>query len=53
MELFPESFYENNFGTVSITHENTLDLLKNNYQLPEKNLLSSISENKKLETLID
>lgn len=53
MELFPESFYENNFGTVSITHENTLDLLKNNYQLPEKNLLSSISQKNKKETLID
>ncbi|MBT4124201.1 MAG: HD domain-containing protein [Candidatus Pacebacteria bacterium] len=53
MELFPESFYENNFGTVSITHENTLYLLKNNYQLPEKNLLSAISQNKKTETLID
>lgn len=38
-QLFPGSFYENQFGTVSITHENLLQqLIKQNYSLPKKNI---------------
>jgi tRNA nucleotidyltransferase (CCA-adding enzyme) len=53
LEIFPESFYENNFGTVSITHEDTLELIEKNHQLPEKNLLSKIENNKKDNLIID
>ncbi len=38
-QVFPGSFYENQFGTVSITHENLLQqLIKENYSLPKKNI---------------
>ena len=37
-KIFKDSFYENKFGTVSITHEKLLELIKKNYQLPSKNL---------------
>lgn len=53
MELFPESFYENNFGTVSITHEDTLALISPNHQLPTEDMLSNINGETKKETLID
>lgn len=36
--IFKDSFYENKFGTVSITHEKLLDLIKQKYLLPTKNL---------------
>lgn len=37
--VFPGSFYENQFGTVSITHENLLQqLIKKNWSLPKKNI---------------
>lgn len=52
MRLFPESFYENNFGTVSITHEDTLTLIKLNHFLPNENLLSKFKAGNK-KTLID
>jgi len=52
MALFPESFYENNFGTVSITHQDTLNLITSNV-LPEKNLQTIAAEKIKKKTLID
>ncbi|PJC42360.1 MAG: hypothetical protein CO040_04940, partial [Candidatus Pacebacteria bacterium CG_4_9_14_0_2_um_filter_36_8] len=52
MALFPESFYENNFGTVSITHQDTLNLITSNV-LPEKNLQTIAAEKIKKQTLID
>lgn len=37
--LFPENFYENTFGTVSVTHENLLQMLtKHHYQIPVSTL---------------
>lgn len=36
--IFENSFYENKFGTVSLTHENLLNLMEKRYQLPIKNL---------------
>jgi len=36
--IFKDSFYENKFGTVSLTHENLLNLMNQHYQLPQKNL---------------
>ena len=37
-QIFKDSFYENKFGTVSVAHENLLDLIKQKYKLPKKNL---------------
>ncbi len=37
-KIFIDSFYENKFGTVSITHEKLLELVEQNHQLPVKNL---------------
>lgn len=36
-QFFPESFYENKFGTVSVTEDHLLEELGKIYQLPEKN----------------
>lgn len=36
--IFKNSFYENKFGTVSVTHENLLDLINQQHQLPKTNL---------------
>lgn len=41
LKLFPESFYENTFGTVSITHTHTLELIMKHWDLPNKNLLTA------------
>lgn len=53
MAIFPESFYENNFGTVSITHEDTLNLIKKITELPEKNLNFLTKNKPKKETIIN
>jgi putative nucleotidyltransferase with HDIG domain len=38
-QVFPDSFYENKFGTVSITHKNLWEMLqKQHFQLPAQNL---------------
>lgn len=37
-KVFEESFYENKFGTVSVTHENLIQDLGKFHQLPEKTL---------------
>lgn len=37
-KIFKDSFYENKFGTVSLTHEKLLELIRQNYHLPDKNL---------------
>lgn len=37
-KIFEDSFYENKFGTVSLTHENLLELMSKQYQLPKTNL---------------
>ena len=36
--IFKDSFYENKFGTVSLTHESLMALMSQNYQLPSENL---------------
>lgn len=36
--IFPESFYENKFGTVSVTIENLLEDISKSYDLPTENL---------------
>lgn len=43
-KIFPQSFYENKFGTVSFTHENLLEELAKNYQLPSKNLANLLAK---------
>lgn len=35
--IFKDSFYENKFGTVSLTHEKLLELMNQQYQLPQTN----------------
>ncbi len=51
-KIFKDSFYENKFGTVSVTHEKLLDLIKQKYILPPKNLshlfVPAISQNNKI-----
>ncbi len=52
--LFPESFYENKFGTVSVTLENLLEELAKNYQSPADNLGTLTKKTKPaLERIID
>ncbi len=42
-EVFTNSFYENSFGTVSVTHENLLkQMLNQGWQLPKKNLYKKL-----------
>jgi poly(A) polymerase/tRNA nucleotidyltransferase (CCA-adding enzyme) len=42
-QLFTESFYENDFGTVSITHPNLLEqMLSKNLPLPKNNLYQKL-----------
>ncbi|MCC6711337.1 MAG: HD domain-containing protein [Candidatus Pacebacteria bacterium] len=53
MKIFPESFYENNFGTVSITHEDLLALLTPTNQLPKKNLADLAKNKTTKKTIID
>lgn len=38
-EVFSDSFYENKFGTVSVTHENLIEEIAKIAQLPEKTLV--------------
>src|SRR5690606_13209179 len=38
-KIFKDSFYENKFGTVSLTHENLLELMSKQHQLPKTNLI--------------
>ena len=53
-DIFKESFYENQFGTVSITHENLLEELKNlGFILPEKDLSNSAPKSETRPKLID
>lgn len=47
-KIFPKSFYENQFGTVSITHEELLkQMLKQGWQVPEQNLEKKLTSIKK------
>ncbi len=48
-KIFPKSFYENKFGTVSFTHENLLEELSKNYQLPSTTLATFL-EKKEVKT---
>lgn len=44
-KIFPESFYENQFGTVSITHEELLkQILKQGWQVPKQNLQKKLTK---------
>jgi hypothetical protein len=44
-EIFAESFYENDFGTVSITHENLVEqMLNKKLSLPNNNLYQRLQE---------
>lgn len=53
-QIFKDSYYENKFGTVSLTHEKLLDLMSQNYQLPIKNLSHLfIKEDKQTNKIID
>lgn len=53
-KIFPNSFYENKFGTVSLTHENLIKELSNRYQLPDKNLADFLKkEELKINRIID
>lgn len=45
-KVFPDSFYENKFGTVSVTQENLLEEIAKKYQLPKQNLSSFDKEEK-------
>lgn len=54
--LFPENFYENTFGTVSVTHENLIQMLtKHHYQIPENTLTARYlqAQNHRRPTIID
>ncbi len=42
--LFSQSFYENNFGTVSITHENLLKEIASKHLLPNKNMIDLLKK---------
>ncbi len=44
--IFTESFYENKFGTVSVTHDNLLVEIAKEYQLPKETLSDLKKENK-------
>lgn len=47
--IFPESFYENQFGTVSITHEKLVNqIIKENWSLPKKNLYQRLLAQEKV-----
>jgi tRNA nucleotidyltransferase (CCA-adding enzyme) len=47
-EVFSKSFYENSFGTVSITHENLLkQMLDLHFKLPKKNLYKELLNKEK------
>ncbi|MBU1033758.1 HD domain-containing protein [Patescibacteria group bacterium] len=43
-KIFAENFYENKFGTVSVTHENLIAEMSKEYQLPDKNLIAMIQK---------
>jgi len=44
-EIFPENFYENNFGTVSVTHEHLGELMnENNIDAPATSMVVSNDE---------
>ena len=46
--IFPESFYENQFGTVSITHEKLLNqILNKDLSLPKQNLYKRLLDEEK------
>jgi tRNA nucleotidyltransferase/poly(A) polymerase len=45
--IFPDSFYENKFGTVSITHQQLLNFIGQNYQLPAENLSHLVNKTTK------
>ncbi len=56
-KIFAESFYENEFGTVGVTHENLWEMLeKQHFQLPGTNLAKLYQDylaKQEKETLID
>lgn len=53
-KVFTESFYENKFGTVSVTHSNLLQEIANKYTLPKKDLADfKQSENLQKSRIID
>lgn len=53
-KIFQNSFYENKFGTVSLTHENLIEELSKKYKLPDKNLADFIKkEELKTNRIID
>ncbi|MFH2118534.1 MAG: HD domain-containing protein [Candidatus Paceibacterota bacterium] len=55
--VFPDSFYENEFGTVGVAHENLWEMLeKQNFQLPSQNLATlyqAFLTKKQRPTLVD
>ncbi|HPS40555.1 MAG TPA: HD domain-containing protein [Candidatus Woesebacteria bacterium] len=44
--VFRDSFYENKFGTVSITYENLIEEIATKYQLPTKSFVDSVQKKK-------
>ena len=44
---FTDSYYENDFGTVSVTHHDLIEELSNKYLLPKDNLLTRLVESEK------
>lgn len=48
LKVLPHSFYENSYGTVSVTHQHLLSALKDKWQLPAHTLQSRLCEKQQL-----
>ena len=44
---FTDSYYENDFGTVSVTHHDLINELAQNYKIPKENLLTRLVKSEK------